>query len=215
MNNSWYSKIKQEVVDGDCYEFKNWASKQQTNKQLCIVDIGANVGSFSVMAADMLPSAKIHSFEMVKSNFDFLQTKTNKYKNIQSHNIAIIGVNKPVGKIIHKTNHGGHKVIFEENKEWVDKNKIVNHNDVSFLSFQQTLNAYNITKIDFLKIDAEGSEYEIFANIDQHNLWHLIENISLEVHKKLSPESIDLKDMLLKHYKNVTGSKILIARNKI
>ena len=225
MNESWYQKIRHEVVHQDCYSFKNWAYNQ-TNKQPCIVDIGANVGSFAVMAASMLPSAQIHAFEMVKSNFDFLQTKTNEYNNIQCHNIAIIGESKSVGKIIHKTNHGGHKVLFEEHlddeknldNKWLRvgvEATMSNHKDVDFLTFQEALNAYNITKIDFLKIDAEGSEYKIFENIDQHNLWNLIENISLEVHKKLSPESIDLKDMMHKHYKNVTGSEILIVRNKI
>ena len=45
-------------------------------KARVILDIGANVGSFSVWAKSMCPEAKIHAFEPVERNYELLVKNT-------------------------------------------------------------------------------------------------------------------------------------------
>ena len=46
---------------------------------LNIVDVGANVGAFSAMAAARFPTARIYSFEMMKDNYEFAREGLSMY----------------------------------------------------------------------------------------------------------------------------------------
>lgn len=67
----------------------------------------------------------------------------------------------------------------------------------------------NIEKIDFLKIDCEGAEFEIFLNLEKE-LLKKINRISAEIHEYDNINSInDLKEFFEKNKFKVKISKIL------
>ena len=205
-NDAWYHSIKREVSDRDVYRFKNWQPEDPDN--VCIVDVGANVGAFSVKAAERFPNAKIYSFEMVRANYDYALTKLLKYENVVLFNRALIGSNKPVGMFQHKSNHGGHKPIFGENTESYLKSDAFKSewtaSEVPSMSLQQLIESQGIPKIDFLKLDCEGSEYEILFHVDDLGLWNRIEHIAMELHGRHEPEQMKrMEKMLNENFSNV------------
>jgi FkbM family methyltransferase len=54
-----------------------------------VIDIGANVGHFSVTTSAVFPGAKIYSFEPLPDCFKQLQARTINFHNISAFNLAI------------------------------------------------------------------------------------------------------------------------------
>ncbi len=207
MNDRWYNSIRLEVVARDCYAFKDWQPSDPSS--VCIVDVGANAGAFSVMAAEAFPNAEVFSFELVKENYDFAVSKLREHKNVKIFNKAMVGSNTPVGLFQHSSNPGGHKPIFDKDTEtYLSSDRFAldySKTSVDCISFVEFLGENSIDKVDFLKLDCEGSEYEILFHVDEHGLWDKIERISMELHGRGDQEQVDrLMKMLNDNYSKVT-----------
>jgi FkbM family methyltransferase len=210
-NQAWYNHMCQEVQVQDCYRFRFMQFKPRTESEITIIDIGANVGAFSVMASNRYPNAKIYSYELMKNNYDFLIQKV-QGKNVTCFNEAVIGSNTPVGVYEHPHNPGGHKPVFgSDTRSYLGESRFTAKfakKEVSSVSFSEVLHSNQIEKVDFLKLDCEGSEYEIFYHIQENQLWDKIHNISFEIHG--CPEAKDnLLSMLKLKYHSVTGGKVV------
>ena len=206
MNNHWYNKICTEVVYNDCYAFRSWRPNNPSD--ICIIDVGANVGAFSIMAAQRYPNAKIYSFEFIQENYDFALTKTNNHENITVFNKAMVGSNAPVGLFQHRTNYGGHKPIFGNNTDtYLNSSRFTadfEQRPVEHISFKNFIEQNNVNKVDFLKLDCEGSEYEILFHVDEYDLWDKISRISMELHGRDDKIQVNrLMEMLRKNYNTV------------
>lgn len=103
-----------------------------------VVDVGASVGPFTAKILANKPK-KVYCIEPHKDFFSTLQKNT-------KHDNAVICINKA----IHFKNE---PVVYDE--MWGNKKYA---RGVTFKTF---LKSYNIPKIDFLKLDCEGAEYEI------------------------------------------------------
>jgi len=80
---------------------------------------------------------------------------------------------------------------------------------VDAFSLRDFVSDNNIEKIDFLKIDCEGAEFEIFLNLEKE-LLKKINRISAEIHEYDNINSInDLKEFFEKNKFKVKISKIL------
>ena len=176
-----------------------------------VIDIGANVGMVSILLAKKFPFLKIYSFEPLKENYD------NFIKNIELNNIpkgVIIAENKAVTKdgrlitmSINSANKGGSSTT-----DVISINSIMTkeNSQVESITLEEIFKKYNINKLKLLKIDCEGSEYEILYNADT-NLLKNIENLRGEFHenKNLTGEyDIDkLCEYVSKYIKNYKVTK--------
>ena len=176
-----------------------------------VIDIGANVGMVSILLAKKFPFLKIYSFEPLKENYD------NFIKNIELNNIpkgVITAENKAVTKdgrlitmSINSANKGGSSTtdVISINSIMTEENS-----QVESITLEEIFNKYNINKLKLLKIDCEGSEYEILYNTDT-NLLKNIENLRGEFHenKNLTDEyDIDkLCEYVSKYIKNYKVTK--------
>ena len=176
-----------------------------------VIDIGANVGMVSILLAKKFPFIKIYSFEPLKENYD------NFIKNIELNNIpkgVITAENKAVTKdgrlitmSINSSNKGGSSTT-----DVISVNSIMTkeNSQVESITLEEIFKNYNINKLKLLKIDCEGSEYEILYNTDT-NLLKNIENLRGEFHenKNLTGEyDIDkLCEYVSKYIKNYKVTK--------
>lgn len=119
------------------------------NKNMTVVDLGANIGAFTVLAA--LITKKVIAVEAVSSLLEEL--KENARRNHCLNKIV------PVWGIIGA--HSGMMAQPEILKEtFGDTNPPI-------LTFKDLLKKYNLQRVDFLKIDIEGSEFDLFkTNVD-------------------------------------------------
>lgn len=74
-----------EVYTGDCYRLRDYPDAAPT----VILDIGAHIGTFAVLAAQLWPAAEIYCFEPNKRSFELLCENTRTFGNVRCYNVAI------------------------------------------------------------------------------------------------------------------------------
>ena len=64
------AEVAGEFADGDAYELKS--HQQKGSEMKVILDIGANIGLFSIVACNLFPQARIFAFEPHPANYRLL-----------------------------------------------------------------------------------------------------------------------------------------------
>jgi FkbM family methyltransferase len=122
------------------------------------IDIGANIGQHSLFASRIVgEGGKVIAFEPVHKIYSQFQRsiKLNNIENIKVHNLACGEEKKEMFIYMTESNMGGSSLVFGiENRE---KDKIHVVTADSILS--------NESKINFVKIDVEGYEYEVLLGL--------------------------------------------------
>ena len=169
-----------------------------------VVDIGANIGAFSILAAKDASNGKVFAYEPDKENHDLLleNKALNNLNNLFVSNSAIARKKGYINLFISKLNDGAHSIYSTDSKNSV-KVKSITLRDIFAMN--------NLRKIDYLKIDAEGAEYDILLNT-RPNILKRIDKIALEYHDYLS-NNHDYTD-LVRHLKT-NGFNVDICRNAL
>ena len=139
-----------------------------------VVDCGANIGIFTRYAYEM-GASKVISFEPEPSNYRCLiKNISNKPDNLY---------NKAVSNKIGSTtlyldkNAGGHSII----KEDINNTKSGAYINTPCVSLDHLFDTKMVTEINFLKVDVEGAELEVFEGISDLNLSR-VNKIVIEYH---------------------------------
>jgi FkbM family methyltransferase len=156
------------------------------------IDIGANIGYFSLLAAKHQPTAKIFSFEPVSSLFKQFEENIsiNGFKNIIAVNAAV-GERNDEREIYISGDDNKGMSSFEKPENYSGKTETV-----KVVEFDDWVNKSGFYKIDLIKIDVEGSE--LFA----------LKGMS-ETFKNFKPLIIiEINPQTFRHF-NFTGTDIL------
>jgi hypothetical protein len=65
-----------------------------------------------------------------------------------------------------------------------------------FVNLNDFIRSNNIEKIDYLKVDIEGSEYDFFKTIDKNYLKNNVRKIALEFHNNTERRLSEILDVL-------------------
>jgi len=170
-----------------------------------IIDVGANIGFFSHYAIMKYKNAKIYSVEPDQRNYKVLNNniRLNNYeKRIITYNNAMFsGKAKDVSFFQSKHNSGWSSLYKEEGAK--DGNEIT----IKTISMSEFLQKNNIEKINFLKLDVEGAEYDIILNddfISKYPINYLVVEVTKKVPKNIEHTYDDLTSYLRKHFKRVS-----------
>lgn len=140
----------------DVVEF--FYEKIPKNEEVTIIDIGAQSGVFTLLAK-FLPKSTWYSFEPDKFNHDLLldNIKINNIKNVNTYTTAI---SNTIGNGILNVNknHRGLNTLGKNLKRFTEDNAEKHIVDITTID-----NLFYNTKIDFIKIDTEGAEYDILS----------------------------------------------------
>lgn len=128
-----------------------------------VVDIGSNVGAFGYSIKDK----NIKKIYCIEPSNGLIETLS---RNLSGMPLCIIN------KAISNKN--------EDNVELSNSDNIFSHigNSYSAITFKKFIEDNNISSIDFLKIDCEGGEYEIFNEENRDYIINNVKNIALEWH---------------------------------
>lgn len=120
-----------------------------------IVDIGANVGFFTVYAALLAFQGRVYSFEPFFEAFERLSDNVarNKLKNVSVFPRAVFSHSGSVSLFVSNENSGGHSLV--------PPSEATEAISVPALTLEQFVRQEQLTRIDLLKLDCEGSEYDI------------------------------------------------------
>ena len=142
--NKWFKDIvEREVFDQKVYE-KFFAVEEND----IVFDIGASVGPFTYTLKEKNPQ-KVYCFEPHKELFETLN------ENVASDKTVLI--NKAIGSV-----DGTQYLSGLFNEQFIETCEGENNQEVETVTFRSFVTQNNITKIDFLKTDCEGGEYDIF-----------------------------------------------------
>ena len=137
-----------------------------------IIDIGAGIGDFSILAAQKSSTNKVYAIEPFLESYNLLEKNINqnKIKNISSSDLAISN-SKYIALDVNKSNPLNNKT-YRSNK---------NKARLQSISLQKFIKTNKINKCNLLKCDCEGSEFDIFKNLTK-STFKKIDNIILEYH---------------------------------
>jgi len=118
------------------------------------LDIGANIGYFSLLAANNEPTSKVISFEPVKNLFQMLEKNIsiNNIKNITPLNVAIGDINEEKELFISAPDNLGMS-SFQPPENYSGKKE-----KVKVMSIDSWFETARLSKIDLIKLDVEGGE---------------------------------------------------------
>lgn len=129
-----------------------------------ILDAGANVGYYSMLAAKrILPDGKVYSFEPVSSTFKALKKniELNGFKNVTPVNS---GVSDSKGKlkiyVADITNTGTSSLALQGNFSGITE-------EADIITLDEFVVENKIDKIDLIKIDVEGCEYNALKGMEK------------------------------------------------
>ena len=145
-----------------------------------IVDIGANAGFFTTFVADHFPQASIYAFEPLPSNFKQLKQncELNPNHHMLANNQAVSG--KPGPVTLYYNPENTLTPLASTSASFDSRN--VQKTEVEAVTVEQIMSEYKLDRIDLLKLDCEGAEYDILYNTPTQ-LFDKIDMLTMEVHK--------------------------------
>lgn len=173
--------VIKEVYEDNCYKLpmniNGWR----------IVDLGANIGSFSLLASER--GAMVECYEPEINNFKLLTINLKDY-NCKFNQKAVF-----TGDKCGVTNTAG-------------RSKIVEGNYIDSVTLDQVIDN---KEVDFMKVDIEGSEYIIFKNCNQLDK---IKRMVIEVHGEVGDLLNQLKDNFIIKIKQTEAGKLMFCKRK-
>ncbi|MFH1968259.1 MAG: FkbM family methyltransferase [bacterium] len=163
-----------------------------------IIDIGANIGVFSLFASQS-KNIKVYAYEPMPENYDLLKENIalNKLENnIFPFNSAIGGQKEkrklflgdsPFPSFLSISDspfnafHGNH-----------DQEKNQKYTEIDCVPLKDIFDKNNIQKCDILKMDCEGAEFEILYNLPDE-YFKRIKKIRMEYHNHISDKKNNIE----------------------
>jgi FkbM family methyltransferase len=126
----------------------------------------------------MFKPKKVYAVEPIKSTFENMKNNLSEY--------GVICVNKAISnengfEKFALTNVNGNNFLLK-NIDGYHPSEIINEEIVETTTIDQLISDYEIPHIDFLKVDCEGGELDLFQTINKDFLKNNVHKIALEYH---------------------------------
>ena len=147
-----------------------------------VVDVGGHYGFFDLYCLDNEVS-HVYTFEPSRKTFDVLCKNLKNKNNVTKINMALSDKNEEK-EFIHVGSSAVHSFYESFNThESNDVNMGLKIKEkVKTISFDSFIKNYSIDRIDVLKLDCEGSEWDILPTINDDFLKRKVRKIVMEVH---------------------------------
>ena len=167
-------------ANADKYVFSQYTKRGDT-----VIDCGANVGYYTnFFRAIVGKKGCVHAFEPVPSTFEYLTENTMQYSNCGNYRLNMVGLYKEEStkNIYIPDSISGHASLKEHHKAW-NAHKI-DKKEIRLITLDTYVKKNGIIKVDFMKIDVEGSEIDVL-NGSKQTLLKNKPNLHLEVNSEL------------------------------
>jgi FkbM family methyltransferase len=163
----------------------------------CVFDIGANIGLFTIFAKLRNKDLLVHAFEPIKNTYDVLvkNIELHGLKNVYPHNCAL-GMEDGTEKELTFYPHlAGNATAYPDSKVEIKRllTEVMGKEQADFLfqsatthivkvrTLSSIIEEVNVSSLDFLKIDVEGSELAVLNGISVEH-FQRIRQVAAEIH---------------------------------
>jgi len=183
----WYGYYEKELGD---------LLKKMLRSNDVFIDIGANIGYFSLLSASISPSVKVISFEPVKDLFEKMNENfsINDNKNIVAINVAVGEMNEQRELYLSAPDNLGMSSFYQP------ENYSGRNEKVEVIAFDDWFKTSGLTKIDLIKLDIEGNELAALKGMSA-----VLENQKPALIVEINPETLSqfgLKPLDILNYLN-------------
>jgi arsenate reductase len=147
--------IVEEVLRGE-YE------SGYTGERLTVLDIGANIGAFSLWAAHRWPGCTINAYEPNPATFALLERSTRSYQMIRCHNAAVYPSGNPDEAFFFRGVGDGQAGLVEELAGTFGSETMGKGEQIRI----PVLHPGELPRADVIKIDVEGAEAAIVTHAE-------------------------------------------------
>lgn len=167
--------FKESFFDG--VYFQGFPKEKLPKGKIQVIDVGANVGFFSLYMFSEYPEASILSFEPMPFNYNQLKNYQSSYPAYNWHIEQKALADHREGLKLHSSTVEGFSTmasVFEAD----GKGEVIN---VPTMTLADVVGSHKFEKIDLIKLDCEGSEYAILYSAPRE-LLDTIELMCIETH---------------------------------
>lgn len=192
-------------------EFKNLFELIITNRSKIntIIDAGSNIGLTSILLSKHFPGSSIICLEPDSENFK-QQEKNFNANNINAHSLQM-GLWKDNRKLYLNRN-------FRDGKEWSISLIEESNNDEHFIesiSLNSLKERFNLSQIDLLKMDIEGSEKVIFEVGSNTDFLSYTKFLAVEIHDEFNCRENIIDVLRRNKFSFINSGEYLIASNDL
>ena len=164
------------------------------NKKKIIFDCGANIGLSTIFFKWLYPESEIYAFEPDNRSFELLKKniQQNNLKNVHLINKAITGQEGKVDFYYNIYSPGS--LVMSTKKERLKDNK--HKKKVDSIQLSKFIKKEKISRINYAKIDIEGSEKELIKDLEKNKCLKIIDKYNIEYHHKLKKTEDSLGSFL-------------------
>jgi FkbM family methyltransferase len=172
------------------------------------LDVGANIGYFSLLAAIQQPSAKVIAFEPVSSVFDKLEENIsiNNAKNITAIKVAVGKKNEAREIYISGADNMGMS-SFQKPENYSGRFEKVNT-----IAIDEWIRSSGLPGINLIKLDIEGSEFAALEGMNE-----TLQNFKPLVITEINPAALKAFDLapadIFNYLKKLDYSGFLILKD--
>jgi len=134
-----------------------FTKKNLLDKEIVIFDVGSNVGQTIEVYESLFSNTLIHAFEPSPRVFEMLKTKTSRYKNLIMNNVGVGSVEGSI-QFFENINSDMSSFLQQSSGSWGEVNNIQNVNVITLDDYAER---NKIERIDLLKIDTQGYDFEV------------------------------------------------------
>jgi FkbM family methyltransferase len=177
----------------------------------CVIDIGANVGIFTMAVKLKAPEATVYAFEPIPDTFQVLEQNVRLLgcSDIHLYNVAIGSQDHVEKAFAFFPNMPGNSTAIpalkDEQKQVMDQ--IFGKELSDFLMQSETrivqvrtlssvIREQGIASVDFLKVDVEGGEISVLEGIEEMH-WPIFKQVAVETHNAQLREKVS--EILVQH----------------
>lgn len=147
---------------------------KQVSRKPTVLDLGGNIGLFSLLVTSVDPRAELHAYEPGPPNYRMFEmnllANAHLAGRIHLHKEAVGGRTRETEWFFDESNPGGSSLFATDGVKY----------RVSIRAFSEVVTALN-APIDLAKIDIEGAEFEVLKD-SPPEIWESIRAVSLELH---------------------------------
>jgi FkbM family methyltransferase len=125
-----------------------------------VLDVGANVGTWSLMAADLFPAATIYALEVVPETAAALRARAGTHNRIRCFNLGLAAHTGMLSLQYHAA-ASTHATFTDYPHSWTGERI-----ECPVMRGDEFLAREGIGEVDFLKLDVEGAEHLVLEGFE-------------------------------------------------